>query len=176
MTCNHASDRRAASPLVSDKRVSQTRYAILVAAPTVNLFDDLQRPDSFVETGRRLAVELDVIDEGSHLERPRLIAARIFVNRRFRGAHFRQHLVVRESLHAVASSESVNRDFRVTTVNLEREQILPLGAAGVKPGGLAGGGAQGKERVVVDLHVPEVRCRVAFNDGKLAEEPARQVD
>src|SRR5687768_3353149 len=169
MTCNHASGRRAVSPMVSDNRHSQTRYAILVAAPTINLFDDLQRPDPFAETGRRLAVELDVIDEGPHLECPRLIASRILVNRCFRGAHFRQHLVESESLYAVASSESVNRDFRIAPVNLEREQVFPLGAAGVQPGGLAGSGAQGKERVVIDLHVPEVRRRMALNDGKLAE-------
>ena len=46
----------------------------------------------------------------------------------------------------------------------------------MEPSGLAGGGAEAEEGVVIDLHVPERRGGVAFDGREIAEEPAGEVD
>ena len=46
----------------------------------------------------------------------------------------------------------------------------------MEPGGLTGGGAEAEEGVVIDLHIPKRRGGVALDGGKIAEEPAGEVD
>ena len=59
--------------------------------------------------------------------------------RRLGRSHLRQHPVVRQPLHAVASAQAVDLELAVAAEDLEREQVLPLRAACVQPGDLSAG-------------------------------------
>ena len=61
-------------------------------------------------------------------------------------------------------------------VDFEAEQVLPLGAARVQPGDLAGLRLQQREPVVFDFPVPEKPGEVAGDFGEIAQKPAREVD
>lgn len=111
------------------------------AALLVNLLDRFKRADAFGEAGLRCAVLANVADELVRLGRPRVVAARVFPDRRLRRTHFGEHLVERETFETVAAAQAVDRNLRVPTVDFEGEEVFPLGAADVEPRGLAAGGA-----------------------------------
>src|SRR5208283_2243858 len=104
----------------------------------VDLFDDLEGADTFAQSGRRFPAEADVVDESGGFSGPRTITGRKLPYRRFGRAHLRKHLVERQAFGTVAAAQAIYRDLPVTAINLQREQVLPLGAAHVEPGGLAG--------------------------------------
>ena len=83
---------------------------------------------------------------------------------------------MRDPLQTVAPAKPFDVQFAHAAIDLEREQVLPLSAAHVQPGGLARGGTQHQERVVVDRHPPEVRMGKPIDLREISEKPPRQVD
>ncbi len=53
--------------------------------------------------------------------------------------HLRQHAVEGQPLDAIASAQAADLQLAEAAVNLEREGVLPLGAADMQEGGLAAG-------------------------------------
>src|SRR5215831_5363213 len=80
------------------------------------------------------------------------------------------------ALDAVTASQAFDCDFPVTSVDLEREQVLPLCAAYMQERCLAGWRAQRQERVVVHWHPPEVGCGDAVDVTEFTQKPSREVD
>src|SRR2546430_1045517 len=79
----------------------------------------------------------NVVVERSDLERPGRVAAGKFPDGRLGRTHLRKHFVEDAALLTVAAAETVDGDFSVATVELEREKIFPFGAAHMEPCGLA---------------------------------------
>lgn len=146
------------------------------AAFGVDGFDDFEGADTFTKAGGGVAGEADIFQKGAGFEPPRIVAAHVFKNGGLGRTHFRQHLVVGETLGAVAAAEAVDGELRVATVDFEGEEIFPFGAARMEPSGLAGGGAEAEKGIVIDFHVPERGRGMAFDGGKTAEKPAGKID
>src|SRR4249919_3457897 len=96
------------------------------------MLDNRQGRARISQPGRWRSVVANVIEEVLELQRPGLISPRIFPRGRFRRAHLRKHLVVGQSLQAVASSEPLDLQLASGPVDLQREQVLPFCAADVK--------------------------------------------
>src|SRR6185437_16884827 len=119
----------------------------IIATSLVDSLNHCERRTRGGQSCRRFAVEADILDELSQLERPRSIATWILANRRVGRAHLRQHPVMGKALEHIAPTEPVDRDLAITTIDLEREEILPFGAAHVEERGLSARRPQGEEGV-----------------------------
>ena len=117
-----------------------------------------------------------ILEKFRHLDFPRLVAARKFVNRRLWRPHLRQHFVIGQPLDAVTAAEAFPVQLGVAPVNLQAEKVLPFAAAHVQPRGVARGVAEVQERVVIHRHLPEIRRGVAFDRREFAEKNSREIN
>src|ERR1019366_3344737 len=82
-----------------------------------------------------------------------------------------------QAFGAVAPTEALDVELGAAGVDLEREEVLPLGARGVQLGDLSARGPERHEGVVVDRHLPEERGHLTVHARELlAQIPAREVD
>src|SRR5262245_64245096 len=101
-----------------------------------------------------------------------MISTGILPGRRVWWSHFRTHLVEHEAFHTVAASKTVDLNLGALSVDLEREKILPLGAAHMQKRALIRRGAKMKKGVVVSRHVPEIRMRETGDCWEFTQKPA----
>ena len=80
---------------------------------------------------------LNAFEQMGELIPPGRVFARVFPDRRFRRAHFREHAVVGQALDAVAPAQAFDVELAGPAVDFEGEEVLPFGAARVQPGDLA---------------------------------------
>src|SRR5688572_12830646 len=97
----------------------------LVTAQRVDALDDGKCGARLAQTGLRLTPEAKIVDELGEFDPPRIVTARKLPSGGFRRSHLRQHLVIGQPLEAVAAAQAFNMQLRVTSVDLEREEILP---------------------------------------------------
>src|ERR1043166_7638935 len=98
-------------------------------AMIIDSFHHCQRRVCLGESGRGCPVQCDVVGEFAKLELPRLVAARVLPRGRLGWSHLREHAVEREALRAVTAAEAVDLQLSGTAIDLEREEVLPFGAA-----------------------------------------------
>src|SRR5688500_18644285 len=105
-----------------------------VPAALIDLLDGGERRLRIGQRSGRSLTGTDALQQVQVLRPPGRIGTGILVNGRVGRTHLRQHPVEREPLDTVAAAEAVDVELAVAAEDLEREQVLPLGAAGVQPG------------------------------------------
>src|SRR5262245_24859704 len=128
-----------------------------MARATVNLVDNDEGRAGGSEAGSGRPVQAVVFQKLGELDLPRLIATRVYPDRRLRRPHLGKHAVPGQTLEAIAATEPVDRELALPSVDLERKQVLPFGAADVEEGHSAVLSAEGQKRIVVYRHVPVER-------------------
>src|SRR5437870_12028714 len=108
----------------------------------MDLLDDRQGGAGIAEAGLWRPVHADVLEKFRELDRPGVVAPGVFPDRRLRRSHLRQHAIKGEPFDAVAAAETLDVQLRLAPVDLEREQVLPLGATDVEERGLLTGSTQ----------------------------------
>src|SRR5882757_3369159 len=150
--------------------------AMIISGPPVDLFHNFQCRDGIAQAGRGPALQAYVLKKLRRLRFPGIVRRRKLPDGRFGRPHLRKHLVVTQALGTVAAAEPLDLKLSVPSVEFERKGIFPLGAARVQKRDLLLRRLEQQESVVVHRHVPEIGMGIPADLGKIAKEPAGEID